>query len=217
MSRNYTWGTIRDRIRMRVNKEKSQFVTDSEINGLMEESYADLYNTLVNENENYFISTTVINTVAGTDKYDLPSDFFKLIGIDIAGNDGFIRQMKQVPWIERNKYRSTVSYMGYPVDYTFYNNQIKLLPIPSQVVPLTVYYIPTAPVYTNDATTIDGISGFEKYIIYDVAATIRAKEQKDNTDMLEKRNLALAAMKQAISPRDFENAITVSDVIFYDV
>ena len=79
--RTYTWSEIRNRIRQRTNKEKSQFVTDSEINGLMEEAYAVMYNKLVNTNENYFISKSTVALVAGTQDYDLPTDFFKLKGI----------------------------------------------------------------------------------------------------------------------------------------
>jgi Skp family chaperone for outer membrane proteins len=72
MARNITWGNLRTRIRQRTNKEKSQFITDSEIDGMIEEAYAEMYNVLVNTNENYFINSTTLNLVQGTSNYNLP-------------------------------------------------------------------------------------------------------------------------------------------------
>ena len=216
MARSYQWSEIRNRIRQRVNKEKSQFVTDSEINGLMEEAYATMYNKLVNTNENYFITSTTISLVAGTANYDLPTDFFKLKGIDISRN-GFLYPMNLVPWDHRNKYQVTTSYQSTPIDYMFYGNQIRFLPIPNAGFSVTAYYIPAPPVYVSDSTLIDGVAGFEKYIIYSVASIIRAKEEKSTQDFDYKASQALQDMINAISPRDFENAITVTDILYYDV
>lgn len=216
MARSYTWLEIRNRIRQRTNKERSQFVTDSEINGLIEEAYAVMYAKLVNTNENYFISSSVVTLVAGTQDYDLPTDFFKLKGIDISRN-GFLYPMNLIPWESRNKYQITTSYQGTPVDYMFYGNKIRVVPMPNAGSSMTMYYVPCPPVYINDATTIDGIAGFEKYIIYAVSSVIRAKEEKSTQDFDNKAMMALQDMINAITPRDFENAISVTDINFYDV
>lgn len=216
MARTYTWGELRTRIRQRTNKEKSQFVTDTEINGLMEEAYSVMYNKLVNANENYFISPYTLTLVAGTEDYNLPSDFFKLKGVDISRN-GFKYAMNQVPWDSRSKYQVTTSYQSTPIDYMFYGNKLRFLPIPNAGFSVTLYYIPAAPVYVDDNTVIDGVSGFEKYIVYSVAATIRAKEEKSTIDFDNKAAMALMDMMNAISPRDFENAVTITDVLYYDV
>lgn len=214
--RNYTWLEIRNRIRQRTNKERSQFVTDTEINGLIEEAYAVMYNKLVNTNENYFISKSTVALVAGTEDYDLPADFFKLRGVDIARN-GFLYPMNQVAWDDRNKYRVTSSYQSTPTDYMFYGNKIRILPIPNAGYTASIYYIPAPPVYVSDITTIDGVAGFEKYIVYSVSAMIRAKEEKSTQDFENKAAVALQDMINAIAPRDFENAVTITDKLYYDI
>lgn len=216
MARSFTWAEIRNRIRMRTNKEKSQFVTDSEINGLIEESLAVMYNKLVNTNENYFISSTTLTLVAGTEDYNLPSDFFKLKGVDISRN-GFKYPMNQVPWEKRSKYQVTTSYQSTPIDYMFYGNKLRFLPVPNAGFSVILYYIPAAPVYVDDSTIIDGVSGFEKYIVYAVSSVIRAKEEKRTQEFDDKAQMALQDLVNAVSPRDFENAVTVTDVNYYDV
>lgn len=215
--RNFTWAQIRTKIRQRTNKEKSQFVTDTEIDGLMEESLANLHSLLVLQNENYKISSTTITTVAGTADYALPADFFKLRGVDALDSTYGSYPLKQLNWEDRHI--STTIYPGNInlIGYTFYNNNLRLLPTPQDVKNITVYYIPAAPVYVSDATTIDGVNGWETYIVYDVASTILMKEEKDPSGMLAKKAQALINIKQQISNRDYENPVTVADTKYYDV
>lgn len=217
MARSYTWAELRTRIRQKTNKEKSQFVTDSEIDSLIEESYSVMYNKLVSTNENYFISSTTVSLVANTHTYALPSDFFKLKGVDISRN-GVLYQLGLLPWENRNKYQSlSATFTSIPTEYMFYNNSLRFVPTPNSGYTATIYYIPAPPRYISDATTIDGVAGFEKYIVNYCAACIRDKEEKDSSIFMNKAALALQEMAAAISPRDFENAITINDVNYYDV
>jgi hypothetical protein len=217
MARTYQWSEIRTRIRQKVNKEQSQFVTNSEIDSLIEESYSVMYNKLVNTNENYFISSTTLALVAGTSTYALPTDFLKLKGVDLNRN-GLLYQLNQVPWEQRNKYQViSVTYQSIPTEYMFYNNSLRFVPVPNGGYTVTVYYIPAPIKYVSDSTTIDGVSGFEKYIVNYCAACIRDKEEKDGSAFMLKAEKALQDMVNAVSPRDFENAITIQDVNYYDV
>lgn len=217
MARTYTWAQIRTKIRQRTNKEKSQFVTDSEIDGLMEESLANLHSFMVLQNENYKISSTTINTIAGTSDYALPADFFKLRGVDVVDSTVGSYPLKQLNWEDRHIANNTALTASNLIGYVFYNNNLRLLPTPQDVKTLTVYYLPAAPVYVSDATTIDGVNGWETYVIYDVASTIVMKEERDPSAMLAKKAQALINIKQQISNRDYENPITVSDTKYYDV
>lgn len=217
MARTFLWSEIRTRIRQKVNKEQSQFVTNSEIDSLIEEAYSVMYNRLVNTNENYFISSTTLTLVAGTSIYSLPSDFLKLKGVDLNRN-GLLYQLNQVPWEQRNKYQViSVAYQSIPTEYMFYNNSLRFVPVPNGGYTVTVYYIPAPPKYISDSTTIDGVAGFEKYIVNYCAACIRDKEEKDGSSFMLKAEKALQDMANAVAPRDFENAITIQDVNYYDV
>jgi hypothetical protein len=214
--RTYTWAEIRTRIRQRVNKEKSQFVTDSEIDTMIEEAYSDMYDILVNTNENYFISSTTLTLTAGVNTYSLPTDWYKLKGVDAVRN-GFRYQMDQVPWESRNKYNITTNYQSTPVEYAFYGNSLYFLPTPNATFTVTVYYVPAPPKYVSDSTTVDGVAGFEQYIVNKAATMIRMKEEKDYTPYANAAMAALQRMVNSIQPRDFENAISITDVTYYDV
>jgi hypothetical protein len=217
MARNYTWGALRTKIRQRTNKEISQFVKDSEIDGMMEESYATLHNILVNLNENYIYKEYQLAIYANTTRFELPVDFFKLKGVTIEDN-GYIRRLELVPWERRCHYQQTPpAWGGYPVGYALVGSQIQFFPTSQSNIYVTVGYIPAAPVYISDETVIDGISGFETYIIYSVAALIRAKEEKPASEFLAQRELALQNIRAAATPRDMENAVTITDVLVYDI
>lgn len=215
--RTYTWADIRSRIRQKTNKENSQFVTNHEINHLIEEAYATMYNKLVNTNENYFITSTTLTLVNNTHTYALPDDFYKLKGVDLDRN-GVLYQLSLVPWEHRNKYQAiSTTYTSLPTEYMFYNNSLRFVPVPNGGYTVTVYYVPAPPKYVSDATTIDGVAGFDKYIVNYCAACIRDKEEKDSSVFMNKAMIALQDMANSISPRDFENSITISDVNWYDV
>lgn len=217
MARTYTWAELRTRIRQKTNKENSQFVTNSEIDSMIEEAYATMYNKLVNTNENYFITSTTLTLVNNTHTYALPADFYKLKGVDLDRN-GVLYQLSLVPWEHRNKYQAiSTTYTSLPTEYMFYNNSLRFVPVPNGGYTVTVYYVPAPPKYVSDATTIDGVAGFDKYIVNYCAACIRDKEEKDSSVFMNKAMIALQDMANSISPRDFENSITISDVNWYDV
>ena len=71
--------------RQRADQENSQFVNDTELTRYLNNSWGELY-SLINENfnEDYFTTTSTVSMVSGTDTYDLPSDFYKMRGVDLV-------------------------------------------------------------------------------------------------------------------------------------
>jgi hypothetical protein len=75
---------LKDRSRQRADMENSEFVTDAELTIYINGSIAELHDLLVaSYGSDYFLSSTTFSTVAGTESYSLPADFYKLMGVDV--------------------------------------------------------------------------------------------------------------------------------------
>jgi hypothetical protein len=83
---------LRTLVRQRADQENSQFVTDEELRQYINRGYAELYDLLVTNatSEDYFLNSSTVTLVSGTQTYDLPADFYKLRGVDLnMGSDTF--------------------------------------------------------------------------------------------------------------------------------
>ena len=62
--------TLRDEARQRADQVNSEFVTDSELNGYLNNSWSELYDILVSKyQDDYFLTSTSITVTSGTSTY----------------------------------------------------------------------------------------------------------------------------------------------------
>jgi len=164
-------------IRQEVDMVSSQFVTEPELVGYVQNSYKDLYNLLVTAyGEDYYASIpATIVTVGSQDKYDLPTGnnqfldgegntitppaFYKLLGVDLQlspnNPQGYIT-LKTFPFSERNRFAipNFASFWGFTnIRYRLLGDQLWLTPIPASGQKIRLYYVPRP---TNLINTIIG-------------------------------------------------------------
>ena len=97
-----TLADIKNRARRRADMVNSQFISDAELLDFINASYAELYDLIVQTYEDYFVtSTTFTLTSSDAGVYTLPSNFYKLKGVDyeLGGNYTTIYPFK---WNTRN-------------------------------------------------------------------------------------------------------------------
>lgn len=161
----------------------------TEIYGLTAQVYGAEYYVV---DPPYAFTTDGINS-----KFALPSDFFKLLGVDVlyGGTNQWVSINEfQVP--ERNKF----SAMNTPIPAA--GQQVQLLYIPR----------PTLLVQTTD-TIPDALSmnGWDEYIVVDAALKAMGKEE-DDTSELWRRKLALTERIEAEAEnRDAANPSRIVD------
>src|SRR4051812_11022033 len=108
MSSTMQLSDLRTAIRQRADMVNSKFVSDSELNSYINQSYFELYDLLIQKyGDNYFVATPYTFTTDGTSQlYDLPTDFFKLLGVDLALSaslDSYVT-IRPFNFSERNRY-----------------------------------------------------------------------------------------------------------------
>lgn len=112
MANFVTLTELRDQSRQRADMVNSTFITDSELDGYINEGLLELYDILTQKfGDEYFHTSFNINIDNTTNIYALPSDFYKLKGVDIDQAGAGTRFITVVPFMfqERNRYAFNVA------------------------------------------------------------------------------------------------------------
>lgn len=195
------------RIREMADMENTQFVTDAEILRRLNQSYRRLYNEIVSNYIDYFVTSDTITTVVDQDDYSLPSDFYKLVGVDVE-DDNQTYQLKRYNFSERN--RKSWAYSS-PLGYILYADKLRIIPTPSSVQTLTVWYIPSV----ADLTSVDSFNaynGWDQFVVEDVAVQLLAKEESDTTQLERQRVETKMDLLSYYKNYDAGNAIRMRDL-----
>lgn len=133
---------LRTLTRQRADMENSQFVDDTELTRYLNNSWGELYNLIgENFNEDYFTTSTTISLTSGTDSYSLPSDFYKLRGVDLVVTSTESVPLRRYNWAQRTRNSLTVYARDYR--YRLQKNSIVFTPVPSTSDSVKLFYIPS--------------------------------------------------------------------------
>lgn len=179
-------------------------------------AYKDLYAQIVLSKEFYFTTSSTISVVSGTDTYSLPSDFYKLDGVDLAlDNSGRYLTLRPFQFVERNKFRSglalTIAPYGQVFKYVVVGGNIRFLPIPSQSASITLWYTPEPAVITSFSTSLSLPIGSDEYMSLYIACAMLAKEETDTSALNAKRLEVIDQLKNSLKDRDQGSAAYVVD------
>lgn len=212
----FTLLELRDQIRQRADIVRSQHQTDAEINGYINASIRELRDLLIQKfGEDYFASTSNITTVANTDTYTLPSDFFKLLGVDLQVATNEFITLKPFMFSERNQYNTNILRGAYGSQYTRYRiqgNSIILRPIPTSTVTIKLWYVPMFTTLGSDSDTWDGFNGWEEYVVVDGTIKAKAKEESDIQIEAAQKSALVKRVEEAAGNRDAGLSFRVADV-----
>lgn len=191
---------LRDRAKQESDNVGSGFITDAEWNTYLNASYQELYGLIVQAFGNdYFTQTPAtgytFTTTGIVGLFALPSDFFKLLGVDLqVGGSGNWISLKPFPMAERNM-------------FSLSNTQF---PMAGQTV--RVLYVPQPTLMSVDASTIDGVNGWEEYIVIDSAMKAMAKEESDVSVLMARKQAIVTRLESEIENRDAGMPATIADV-----
>ena len=148
------------------------------------QSMAELYGILVQSDEDFYTVSVPLTTVSGQADYTFASlvtnnDVLKYRGLDVPTVGGFKRSAERLEWSERNDYTGPmpVFIAGRPLKVHVTKDTLSLYPTPTGGLACTFWYVPNPPRLDVAGTiTFDGCSGWEEYIVLDVAAKMLVKD-----------------------------------------
>ena len=213
--------TITDTAIDLADMRNSQFINQestpsSELMRYVNLAYRDLYQQVILAKEFYFTTNTTFEIVGSVSQYPLPSNFYKLDGVDLA-LDTSGRYLTLTPFMfkERNKFRSglavTVAPYGQVFKYMIVGNYIQFIPVPSQANTIQLWYTPEPTVITSLSDTLSLPVGSDEYMSLYMACAMLAKEESDNTQLNAKRLEVLDQLKNSLKDRDTGSASYIVD------
>jgi len=214
-----TLGNLRLICQQRTDLQYSENVKTQEWNSMISQSYKELWDILAQKfGDDYFVATPYIySTVANQTLYPLPDDFKALLGAECSNNtanpNAWIT-MRQIEFIDRNMYATPGmnSYMG-PVTIPYRLNGNNLyLPNPmggNQTI--RIWYVPRPNQLINDQDIVDGVAGWEEYIVADVSVKVLAKQEQDPTIFAIQKQQLMSRIEEAAENRNIGEPQRVSD------
>jgi hypothetical protein len=207
MARTFTLLQLRTKARERSDMVNSSFVTDSELNGYISASYTELYDLLVQSGLIYFTPTTQTITGTGAETYALPGGYYGTIRVDRqSGSDYF--PLTEYMITERHSFENS---SGDATVYSPQGSNISLLPAPSGGTYRHIY-IPAPADLTSDSDTVDGVSGWEEFIIVDTAKKMLQKEESSTATIERDLERIRARIEEMVQNRAWSTPRRVVDV-----
>jgi len=189
----------------RADLENSSHISDSEWTSLINFAIEELYDIIVNTNEDYFLDTYTFTT-SGVASYDLPNDFYKLISVNAKIFNNDYKGISKYTHSQRN--RSSISTNNFR--YRLKADQIEFVPTPQNNIDCLLEYIPN-PVVLEDEGDEWSLEQFNEYIITHAAIAALNKEESD-TKQLERRLVKLEANVKSFVYRDDSEPDAISDI-----
>jgi hypothetical protein len=200
-------------------------ITTQEWNSMISQSYKELYDIIVQKfGDDYYSAVPYTYTTTGqidpvyqAQVFPLPSDFYKLLGVEVALNpqdpNSWVT-LKKFEFIQRNLWNFPNVYTFYGITnlrYRLNGNNLYIVPICSAGQTIRIWYAPRPSQLFNDTDIIDGISGYEEYVIADVCAKGMIKSEEDPGPFLLQKAALLKRIEDAAENRDIGEPERVSD------
>ena len=206
---------LRTQARQRSDMETSNFVDDSELNGYINASIAELYDLMVAAyGSEYFLAEHSFSVALSTTDYALPADFYKLKGVDIKINNNNWFSVRPFNFNERNRNQDLTwgLLLGPSIRYRIMGDNIKFNPAPDSSYDARLWYVPKSVVLALDADTFNDMNQWAEYVIVDAAIKMMQKEESDVTVLMAQKTALKRRIEEMADNRDAGQPETVSDI-----
>ncbi|SRR5258706_1686624 len=193
---------LRDRAKQESDNVGQSFLTDAEWNTNINASYQEVYGLFVQAyGSDYFVKDPAYTFVTDgvNQKFALPSDFFKLLGVavQVSSPQQFVPLR---PYAVADRFRASM-----------FNT---IIPAAGQTVQLE--YVPTLTLLAQDADVMDvniSANGGEEYIVADAAIKALRKEESDTSPFASAKEALKLRLEAETENRDAANPSRIVDVV----
>jgi hypothetical protein len=188
-----TLGAVTTAAQQRADMFNDTFVSNTEWTANINASYQELYGLIAQSfGDDYLVQTPYTFSTDGINYlFALPSDFFKLLGVDLQVGSQWAT-IKPFMFGERNR-------------YSFSNG----IPVANQN--LRLWYIPRLTLLVNAGDTLDGVNGWEEFIVIDAAIKALQKEESDCSLLMAQRQAIITRIEDEAARRDAGMPIRITD------
>lgn len=205
------------RAQQRADMVNGTFISTSEWTSMVNASASALWDRLVEAyGSDFEVASAYSITTDGTnDSYTLPTDFYRLLGVDLQLNGSQYVTIWKFNFADRNRYtlpNIQTMWGRTNVRYRLRGGSIWFIPMPAANTVLRLWYAPRFTPLVNGADTFDGINGWEEWIINDVAMKAKVKEESSIDDLMKLQASQEERLSHVMENRDAGAPPTVVDV-----
>jgi hypothetical protein len=206
MARTVALSDLRNRVRRIADVRSTARWTNGMIDDLINEAVTELTDLLIRANPSYGVTSSMFGITSGTKSYALPGALYKLNGVDILDDDGNWKTLERFTWGDRNWNEDGVNT---PADlkYTVMGDNIVFHASPNwtRANGAKLWYVPIIAKLVGDLDTIDGVNGYDKYVVYKVAIEVMVADEQDITQLSSLLAMQVDRIVKAAKNRDLEN------------
>lgn len=209
-----TLAQLRQRSKEMADMVNSNFISPTELLSYINESVAEFHDILVSRFEDYYTSSTILTITSGN-TVSLPTDFYKLRGVDqLVGTD--YTPMMKFNFNRRNRsYRGIVHTYSTNSEYRIVGDTLHISPTSNSVGSYQLWYVPVFTPLSAEVDTINGYNGWETYVILDVAIKMLDKEESATGHLVKRKKALLDRIEDMAQNRDIDQPETITDVTDY--
>ena len=209
MARTYSVTEIAVKVRDRGDWNDSPYITDDFLLDAIDSARAEVHDILVSKFEDAYTTASGLTATGGSATVNLPTNFYKLLGVDLSLGGDQYRTLHRWNWHERTIDSSSSSYR-----YRLLGSTLHLRPTPGSDESLRVWYIPSATKLSEMTDEVDGVNGFEELMVALVQRKCHVREGTSTAPVDEEIDRQLKRVELMSGARDAGEPESLQDVCF---
>jgi hypothetical protein len=185
--------------------EAVKFATTTEVDALINTGYKELYGLLMLHGLHRSEEIETV-TATGATTYALPTDMFGILGVWRNDNGYRIRLTRH-----DHRLRPNTAANGPANTYRVLGSSLELNPCPSSGT-YEVMYVPVPGTLVDDTDALDGVLGWEEYVVLWVAIQLRIKEETDEKPLLNLLDKLTVRIQDEAQAAEFTEGQCIADV-----
>lgn len=193
---------VRDRCDL-VSGSDGGFISDTELNSLINASAAELYDIEVATNTDWFVVSMPF-TISSGNTTTVTSSFLTLMGVDYLDGSDY-REVRRFEWSERNDKDYSYSTLTGPVSdrkYRMVGDTITIIPTDNATGTYRLWYIPEFSNLVSGSHTLNATNNWIEYVVVDAAIKCRDKAEEDTSVLMNQKAALAKRIMAAASHRD---------------
>ena len=208
-----TVASLETRARRRADMINRNFVTSAEWLQYLNDGYKELYDILVARFEDWYTESLEFSVASGVESYDLPANFYKLRGLDRSAGAGEYITLRPFNFNDRNVKGGLIRRTRLSdVEYRIMRDTLIFEPRDRALGDYRMWYVPRANDLTVSSDTVDGVNGWEEYIVLVAAIKALQKEESDVSVLLAEKGSLYQRIELMSANRDGGMTERVTDV-----
>lgn len=207
--------TLRTRAKQIADLENSNYIIDDEWNYYINNSASELFDIIVHGDSLTLQTVFDQSVTAGTNIYNLPADFAKLIAVYWMDTDKPTFPLRKASMHEFGYQQGfeIALVTGRPYAYNILSNQLWLYPLPNMAGKVRIIYYPDFAPLTSDLSTFGWpiLNGWEEFIVVSAAIMALTKEESDTTALQLRKTELKDRIKRSVATKDQFEGMSVRD------